>query len=131
MCDVREFEAVAEVVDSVIARFGSLDILVNNAAGNFPALISYLSPHGFKSVVDIDLRGTLNASKAAYERWLRDHGGAVVNITAATRYRGMAMRAHVVSAKAGIDALTGTCAIEWGPAGFRVNVVAPGGMTGT
>lgn len=131
VCDVREFEAVAEVVDSVIARFGSLDILVNNAAGNFPALVSDLSPNGFKAVVDIDLRGTFNASKAAYERWLRDHGGAVVNITAATQYRGMAMQAHVVSAKAGIDALTRTCAIEWGPAGVRVNVVAPGGMAGT
>jgi len=131
ICDVREFEAVADVVDSVVAHFGSLDILVNNAAGNFPALISDLSPNGFKAVVDIDLRGTFNVSKAAYERWMRDHGGAVVNITAATQYRGMAMQAHVVSAKAGIDALTRTCAIEWGPAGVRVNVVAPGGMAGT
>lgn len=131
VCDVREFDALEKVVDSVIADFGSLDILVNNAAGNFPALISDLSPNGFKAVVDIDLRGTFNASKAAYERWMSDHGGAVVNITAATQYRGMAMQAHVVSAKAGIDALTRTCAIEWGPAGVRVNVVAPGGMAGT
>ncbi len=94
-------------------------------------MIDDLSYNGFKTVVDIDLLGTYNVSKAAYEGWLRDHGGAIVNVTAAIQYTGMAMQAHVASAKAGIDALTRTCAIEWGPRGIRTNVMAPGGMVGT
>lgn len=131
VCDVRRLDQVTSVVEQVLETFGRLDIVVNNAAGNFPALVDDLSPNGFKAVVEIDLLGTFNVSKAAYELWLRDHGGAVVNVTAAIQYRGMAMQAHVVSAKAGIDAFTRACAIEWGPGGVRVNVVAPGAMSGT
>jgi peroxisomal 2,4-dienoyl-CoA reductase len=82
-------------------------------------------------VVDIDLLGTFNVSKAAHELWLREHGGAMVNISAAIQYCGMTLQAHVVSAKAGVDALSRACAIEWGPDGVRVNVAAPGAMPGT
>ncbi len=131
VCDVRRPEEVTSVVEDVLRTFGQLDIVVNNAAGNFPVPISELSANGFKAVVDIDLLGTFNVSKTCYDLWLRDHGGAVVNVSAAIQYRGMALQAHVVSAKAGIDALTRTCAIEWGPNGVRVNVVAPGAMSGT
>jgi peroxisomal 2,4-dienoyl-CoA reductase len=131
VCDVRRDDEVTAVVEDVLRTFGRLDIVVNNAAGNFPASVSDLSPNGFRAVVDIDLVGTFNVSKSAYDLWLRDHGGAVVNISAAIQYRGMALQAHVVSAKAGVDALSRTCAIEWGPHGVRVNVVAPGAMSGT
>ena|SRR5947209_7225291 len=131
VCDVRRHDEVTTVVEDVLRRFGRLDVVVNNAAGNFPVPISELSPNGFKAVVDIDLLGTFNVSKAAYELWLREHGGAVVNISAAIQYRGMALQAHVVSAKAGVDALSRASAIEWGPDGVRVNVVAPGAMSGT
>ncbi|OBI92947.1 SDR family oxidoreductase [Mycobacterium sp. 1245805.9] len=131
VCDVRRDDEVTAVVEEVLGKFGQLDIVVNNAAGNFPVPISGLSPKGFKAVVDIDLLGTFNVSKVAYDLWLRDHGGAVVNISAAIQYRGMALQAHVVSAKAGVDALSRACAIEWGPDGVRVNVVAPGAMSGT
>jgi NAD(P)-dependent dehydrogenase (short-subunit alcohol dehydrogenase family) len=131
LCDVRRHDEVTAVVDDVLRTLGRLDIVVNNAAGNFPVPISELSPNGFKAVVDIDLLGTFNVSKAAYDLWLRDHGGAVVNISAAIQYRGMALQAHVVSAKAGVDALSRACAIEWGPDGVRVNIVAPGAMSGT
>ena len=131
VCDVRRHDQVTAVVEDVLQKFGQLDVVVNNAAGNFPVPVSNLSPNGFKAVVDIDLLGTFNVSKAAYELWLREHGGAVVNISAAIQYRGMALQAHVVSAKAGIDAFSRTCAIEWGPDGVRVNVVAPGAMSGT
>ena len=131
VCDVRRYDEVEAVVASVVDRFGRLDIVVNNAAGNFPVPITGLSANGFKAVVDIDLAGTFNVSKAAHASWLAEHGGSIVNITAAIQYRGMAMQAHVTAAKAGVDALTRTCAIEWGPQGVRVNVVAPGGMTGT
>lgn len=131
VCDVRRHDEVTAVVEQVVQTHGRLDIVVNNAAGNFPVPISDLSPNGFKAVVDIDLLGTFNVSKAAYELWLGDHGGSIVNITAAIQYRGMALQAHVVSAKAGIDAFTRACAIEWGPNEVRVNVVAPGAMSGT
>jgi NAD(P)-dependent dehydrogenase (short-subunit alcohol dehydrogenase family) len=131
VCDVRRPDEVAAAVDTILARFGRLDVVVNNAAGNFPAPIAGLSPNGFKSVVDIDLLGTYHVSRAAFEAWLRDHGGVIVNISAAIQYRGMALQAHVTAAKAGVDALTRTCAIEWGRHGVRVNVVAPGGMAGT
>jgi NAD(P)-dependent dehydrogenase (short-subunit alcohol dehydrogenase family) len=131
VCDVRRHDEVTAVVEEVLRAFGRLDVVVNNAAGNFPVPISDLSPNGFKAVVDIDLLGTFNVSKAAYDLWLRENGGAVVNISAAIQYRGMALQAHVVSAKAGVDALSRACAIEWGPDGVRVNVVAPGAMSGT
>lgn len=131
VCDVRRHDEVTAVLEQVVQTHGRLDIVVNNAAGNFPVPISDLSPNGFKAVVDIDLLGTFNVSKAAYELWLGDHGGSIVNITAAIQYRGMALQAHVVSAKAGIDAFTRACAIEWGPNEVRVNVVAPGAMSGT
>jgi NAD(P)-dependent dehydrogenase (short-subunit alcohol dehydrogenase family) len=131
VCDVRRYDEVEAVVTAVVDRFGALDIVVNNAAGNFPVPITGMSANAFKAVVDIDLTGTFNVSKAAHAAWLADHGGSIVNITAAIQYRGMALQAHVTAAKAGVDALTRTCAIEWGPQGVRVNVVAPGGMTGT
>jgi peroxisomal 2,4-dienoyl-CoA reductase len=131
VCDVRRHDEVTAVIEEVLRNFDQIDIVVNNAAGNFPVPIKALSPNGFKAVVDIDLLGTFNVSKAAYELWLCDHGGAVVNISAAIQYRGMALQAHVVSAKAGIDALSRACAIEWGPDNVRVNVVAPGVMSGT
>lgn len=129
--DVRDADGVHNALEELVAELGSLDVVVNNAAGNFPAPVDRLSRGGFQAVVDIDLVGTFNVSKAAHAAWLRDHGGSIVNVTATTHYRGMAHQAHVVSAKAGIDAFSRTCAIEWGPQGVRVNVVAPGGMAGT
>lgn len=131
VCDVRRPEEVAPTVAAVLERHGAIDVLVNNAAGNFPAPITGISPNGFKSVVDIDLLGTFNVSKAVYEATMHARGGSIVNITASIQYRGMALQAHVTAAKAGVDALTRTCAIEWGPQGVRANIVAPGGMEGT
>lgn len=131
VADVRDAPAVERVVASVVERFGRLDIVVNNAAGNFPAPISGISPNGFKAVVDIDLLGTYNVSRATFDAWLRDHGGNVVNITAPFELQGAAMQAHVAAAKAGVDSLTRTCAVEWGPHGIRVNAVAPGAIADT
>ncbi|MDT5136573.1 MAG: hypothetical protein QOD58_835, partial [Mycobacterium sp.] len=71
VCDVRRHDEVTVIVEELLATFGRLDVVVNNAAGNFPAPISDLSPNGFKAVVDIDLLGTFNVSKAAYDLWLR------------------------------------------------------------
>ena len=129
--DVRDAAAAGRVVGGVIERFGRLDVVVNNAAGNFPAPMTDISPNGFKAVVDIDLLGTYNVSRAAFDAWLREHGGNIVNITAAFDMRGVAMQAHVAAAKTGVNSLTRTCAVEWGPFGVRVNAIAPGSIGGT
>jgi peroxisomal 2,4-dienoyl-CoA reductase len=125
-CDVRDFDAVERVIAGIVKRYGRLDIVVNNAAGNFPAPISGISPNGFKTIVDIDLLGTYNVSKAAFGAWLREHGGNIVNISAPFEGKGAAMQSHVAAAKAGVDSFTRTSAVEWGPYGIRVNAIAPG-----
>ncbi len=131
VCDVRDADAVRTVVDEVVSQRGGLDIVINNAAGNFPAPMSKISPNGFKAVVDIDLLGTYNVTRAAFDAWLRDHGGAIVNISAPFDQRGVVYQAHVAAAKSGVDSLTRTCAVEWGPYGIRVNAIAPGSMAST
>ena len=130
-CDVRDAPGVRDTVEGLVDHYGRLDIVVNNAAGNFPVPIANMSPNGFKSVVDIDLLGTYNVSKAAFDVWLGAHGGNVVNITAPFEMKGAALQAHVAAAKAGVDSLTRTCAVEWGPYGIRVNAIAPGAIAGT
>jgi peroxisomal 2,4-dienoyl-CoA reductase len=130
-CDVRDAPAVAQVVNGIVDHYGRLDTVVNNAAGNFPAPMTRISPNGFKAVVDIDLLGTYNVSRSAFDAWLGAHGGNVVNISAPFELKGAAMQSHVAAAKAGVDSLTRTCAVEWGPYGVRVNAIAPGMIGGT
>jgi 2,4-dienoyl-CoA reductase [(3E)-enoyl-CoA-producing], peroxisomal len=128
--DVRDPAAVGAVVDATVAELGRLDILVNGAAGNFICLAENLSPNGFGTVVDIDLKGTFHASKAALPH-LKARGGSVVNISATLPYLGTIGQSHAAAAKAGIDSLTRTLACEWGPYGIRVNGIAPGPIEGT
>jgi NAD(P)-dependent dehydrogenase (short-subunit alcohol dehydrogenase family) len=130
-CDVRDAAGVDETLRALVGHHQRLDIVVNNAAGNFPAPISKISPNGFKSVVDIDLLGTYNVSKTAFEVWQRDHGGNIVNISAPFEMKGAALQAHVAAAKSGVDSLTRTCAVEWGRHGIRVNAIAPGAISDT
>ena len=129
--DVRNPGQVEHVVFQALEQFNSLDIVVNNAAGNFPALLDKISYNGFKTIVDIDLIGTYNVTKAAFNGYLKDNGGCVVNISAPFEHWGVSYQAHVAAAKAGVDSLTRTCAVEWAPLGIRVNSVAPGGISGT
>lgn len=130
-CDVRHPDQVERVVEETLSRFGRLDILVNNAAGNFPAPMAGISYNGFKSIVDIDLLGTYNFSKAAFDAWLGEHGGNIVNISAPFEQMGAAYQAHVAAAKSGVNSLTRTCAVEWGSKGIRTNAVAPGAISDT
>jgi peroxisomal 2,4-dienoyl-CoA reductase len=129
--DVRKPEEVERVVKALLERHGQLDILINNAAGNFPAPMTKISYNGFKSVVDIDLLGTYNCSKAAFELAMRKSGGSIVNIAAAFEMRGIAFQAHVAAAKTGVLSLTRTCAVEWAQHGIRVNGVNPGATGNT
>jgi peroxisomal 2,4-dienoyl-CoA reductase len=124
--DVRKPELVEQVIAAAIKEYGSLNIVVNCAAGMFPAPIEGISYNGFKVVVDIDLLGTYNVTKAAFTAYLKEHGGCIVNITAPFEHWGVSTLSHVAAAKAGVESLTRTCAVEWAPLGIRVNSVAPG-----
>lgn len=128
--DVRQYEAVAQALATQVAAHGPIDVLISGAAGNFPALAEKLSPNGFKSVVDIDLLGTFNVLRAAFEH-LRKPGASVINISAPQAQIPMVMQVHVCAAKAGVDMVTRTLAIEWGAVGVRVNSVIPGPIDGT
>ena len=128
--DVRDPAAVETVVGAATDALGRLDILVNGAAGNFLCAADRLSPNGFGAVVDIDLKGTFNVSRAALP-YLRRAGGVILNISATLHYLGTPMQSHVSAAKAGVDALTRSLAVEWGRYGIRVNGVAPGPIADT
>uniref|UniRef100_A0A8B9KHF0 Peroxisomal 2,4-dienoyl-CoA reductase [(3E)-enoyl-CoA-producing] n=1 Tax=Astyanax mexicanus TaxID=7994 RepID=A0A8B9KHF0_ASTMX len=129
--DVRQPETITVAVDEMLKEFGRVDILINNAAGNFLCPATSLSFNGFKTVLEIDTMGTFNTSKVLYEKWFKDHGGSIVNISATLGYRGQALQVHAGSAKAANDAMTKHLAVEWGPSGVRVNTVAPGPISGT
>ncbi|XP_035988006.1 peroxisomal 2,4-dienoyl-CoA reductase isoform X1 [Fundulus heteroclitus] len=129
--DVRQPASIMAAVDETLREFGHLDILINNAAGNFLCPASALSFNAFKTVLEIDTMGTFNTSKVVYEKWFKDHGGNIVNISATLAYRGQALQVHAGSAKAANDAMTKHLAVEWGPSGVRVNAVAPGPISGT
>lgn len=128
--DVREYEALDTAFKTTRAQFGEIDILVCGAAGNFPAPVTEMSANGFKAVVDIDLLGTFNTCRAAYEH-LRKPGASVMAISATHGFRPYAYQAHVCAAKAGVDMLCRVLAVEWGPAGVRVNGIAPGPVDDT
>ena len=128
--DVRDFAAVEEAVRATVERFGKVDIVVNGAAGNFLSPAEALSPNGFGTVVDIDLKGTFNVCRAAFAQ-LKEHQGQILNISATLHYLGTPMQLHVSAAKAGVDALTRNLAVEWGRYGIRVNGIAPGPIADT
>jgi len=128
--DVRKFEEIEEAILAAAVRFGKVDIVVNGAAGNFLCKAEELSPNGFGSVVDIDLKGTFNACRAAFAQ-LKEHRGQILNISATLHYLGTPMQLHVSAAKAGVDALTRNLAVEWGRYGIRVNGIAPGPIEDT
>ncbi len=130
LADVRDYETLSARLGEARAAHGEIDVLVCGAAGNFPAPALGMSANGFKAVVDIDLLGTFNACRAAYEH-LRKPGAAVVNVSAPQAFMPTAMQAHVCAAKSGVDMVTRVLAIEWGAAGVRVNSISPGPVEGT
>jgi len=128
--DVRKPEEVEKAIAATIERFGKIDIVVNGAAGNFLCTAEELSPNGFGTVVDIDLKGTFNVCRAAFAE-LKKNRGQILNISATLHYLGTPMQLHVSAAKAGVDALTKNLAVEWGRYGIRVNAIAPGPIEDT
>src|SRR5271170_4281531 len=125
-CDVRNLDAVETMTD-VIWKEAPLDVLVNNAAGNFIARTEELSSGAWNSVINIVLMGTLNCTMACGRRWLAaKHPGTVLSISATYAPVGSAYVVPSAVSKAGVDALTRSLAIEWGNRGIRMNAIAPG-----
>ncbi|GJH27031.1 SDR family oxidoreductase [Caballeronia novacaledonica] len=125
--DVRNYDEVKAAVDATVEGFGSLDILVNNAAGNFVCPTADLSPRGWQTVIDIDLNGTFYGCHAAYSHLKESrYGGSIISIITMLGVSGWPQAAHAAAAKGGILSLSRTLAVEWGGDNIRVNTISPG-----
>jgi len=126
--DVRDFGAIRAALETAADRFGKFDIVVAGAAGNFLAPALGMSANAFKTVVDIDLLGTFNTFRACHD--LLATPASLIAITAGQAEQAMALQIHACAAKAGVNQVIRTLAIEWGP-GVRVNGISPGPIDGT
>ncbi|KAL3877244.1 hypothetical protein ACJMK2_034977 [Sinanodonta woodiana] len=129
--DVRKPEEIQAAVDKALETFGRIDILINGAAGNFLSPAAGLSFNAFRTVMEIDAHGTFNVMKVVYEKYMKNHGGVIVNITATLQIRGQMLQVHAGTAKAAIETMTKHLAVEWGKDKIRVMCVAPGPVSET
>lgn len=130
VADVRDYAALESALRATEHALGPVDVLVCGAAGNFPIPAEQLSPNGFKAVVDIDLLGSFNATRAAFDQLKRTRG-QVIFISAGMAYIPHPYQVHVGAAKAGIDMMMRNLALEWGRFGIRANSIVPGPIAGT
>lgn len=128
--DVRDYATLATGIAEVVALTGPLDVVVAGAAGNFPAPAASMSANAFAAVVGIDLLGTFNTWRACFAQ-LRTPGARLLAISAPQATQPMPLQAHACAAKAGIEQLVRTLALEWAPAGVRVNAISPGFVADT
>lgn len=126
-CDIRDEAQVGAAIDAVLARYGRLDGLVNNAGGQYRTPMKTISTKGFEAVVRNNLTGGFIFMREAFTRWMGEHGGSIVNIIADI-WHGWPEFAHSGAARGGMLTLTETAACEWAENGIRVNAVAPGGI---
>ncbi|KAL9008232.1 MAG: hypothetical protein Q9173_006625 [Seirophora scorigena] len=144
--DVRSIQSLQAAVDGCVKELGGIDFVIAGAAGNFLASINHLSANAFKSVIDIDVLGSYNTLKATLPALVtsaKKHrsdgkmpcpvgtGGRIIFISATIHYTMMPLQTHVSVAKAGVDALSASTAIEFGPHGVTSNIIAPGPIGGT
>lgn len=125
VADIRDRASVRGLVERVLARFGRIDILVNNGGGQFMSPAESISDRGWDAVIQTNLTGTWNMTRAVADGWMLEHGGRIINITMLTR-RGWPGMTHSVSARAGVEAMTRSLAVEWAPRGIQVNCIEPG-----
>ena len=130
VADVREIAALEAALAKTKTELGSVDVLICGAAGNFLVPAEQLSANGFRTVVDIDLMGAFNASRAAFSQ-LQETKGSIIFISAGQAYMPYAYQVHVAAAKAGIDMMMKNLALEWGKYGIRCNSIVPGPIEGT
>lgn len=126
-CDIRDAKQVEAVVDGIHQKFGTIDGLVNNAAGNFISPTEFISANAFDAIVRIVLHGTFHATHAVGKRWIAaNRGGRVLNMCTTYAWTGSAFVIPSACAKSGVLAMTRSLAVEWGKYGIRLNAVAPG-----
>ena len=125
-CDVREPEQVNDMVSQTVSELGQVDILLNNAAGNFISPTEDLSPNAFKTVVDIVLNGTFNCTQAVGKVMREKNGGVILNIVTTYAWTGSGYVVPSACAKAGVLAMTRSLAVEWAKYGIRTVAIAPG-----
>lgn len=125
-CDVRKPLEVQNVVDETIKKFGKIDILINNAAGNFISPTELLTPGGFKVIVDIVLNGTFNFTQAVGKEMIKAKSGTILNIVTTYAWTGSGYVVPSAAAKAGVLAITRSLAVEWAKYGIRHVAIAPG-----
>ncbi|SCU98332.1 LAMI_0F14158g1_1 [Lachancea mirantina] len=128
--DVRDMGQMEDAVRQTVEKFGRIDFVIAGAAGNFVAPFHSLSANAFKSVVSIDLLGSFNTAKACFPELVKTKG-AILFVSATFHYYGVPYQSHVGAAKAGIDALSNSLAVELGVLGIRCNCLAPGAIAGT
>jgi len=126
-CDIRDETQVINVIDQTLLKFGRIDGLINNAGGQFRKELENISTNGFEAVVRNNLTGGFIFMRETYKRWMKDNGGAIVNISADV-VGGWPNYAHSGAARAGMINLTESAAFEWAESGVRVNSVAVGGI---
>ena len=124
-CDIRDRDAVARLTAETLERCGRIDVLVNNGGGQLMAPAQVISPRGWDAVVGTNLTGTWNLTRSVVDAWMAAHGGRIIHITMLTG-RGFPGMTHSVSARAGVEAMTRTLAVEWASFGINMNCVAPG-----
>jgi citronellol/citronellal dehydrogenase len=125
-CDIRHDDQVDRMVDQVLERFGRIDVLINNAGGQFPSPVRAMTPRGWEAVIRNNLNGTFNVTLAvANKAMLVARRGRIVNVTASVG-RGFPGMAHTGAARAAVENLTRSLSIEWASEGIRINAVAPG-----
>ncbi|ELU08220.1 hypothetical protein CAPTEDRAFT_173279 [Capitella teleta] len=125
VCNIRQEDQVKNTVEETIAQFGSLDFLVNNGGGQFPSPSEMISLKGWNAVIETNLTGTFLCCREAYNIWMREHGGVIVNIIA-DMWKGFPLMSHTGAARSAVDNLTKSLSVEWAKSGVRVNSVAPG-----
>jgi NAD(P)-dependent dehydrogenase (short-subunit alcohol dehydrogenase family) len=125
-CDVRDMDQVNSMVNDTLNQFDKIDILINNAAGNFISPTEMLSPGGFKAVVDIVLMGTFNCTLAIGKEMIKQKNGNILNIVTTYAWTGSGYVVPSASAKAGVLAMTRSLAVEWAKYNIRTNAIAPG-----